>query len=101
MKTRKSFLRISPGKVSLVCAVLDDTVDAYSEEGKAIEQEISETLPILKPEQAKKILAKADVSKFHDISSFLPFIDSDTLAEIAIEYVEQGNSVDNLLPFFR
>ena len=87
------------GKASLVTAVLDDTVDTYIEEGKVTEQEIADTLPILKPEQAKKILEKADVSKFHDISSFLPFMDSDALAEIAMEYVEQGNSVDELLPF--
>ena len=87
------------GNASLVRAVLDDTVDAYIEDGKATEQEIADTLPILKPEQAKNILEKADVSKFHDISAFLPFMDSDTLAEIAIEYVELGNSVENLLPF--
>ena len=87
------------GKASLVTAVLDDTVDAYIEEGKVTEQEIADTLPILKPVQAKKILEKADVSKFHDISSFLPFMDSDVLTEIAMEYVEQGNSVDELLPF--
>ena len=60
------------GKASLVTAVLDDTVDTYIEEGKVTEQEIADTLPILKPEQAKKILEKADVSKFHAISSFLP-----------------------------
>ena len=87
------------GRASLVSAVLDDTVDAYINEGKATEQEIADTLPILKPEQAKKILEKADVSKFHDILCFLPFMDSDTLAEVAVEYMEQGKSVDELLPF--
>ena len=92
-------LLIVKGKVTLVSAVLDDTIAAYIEEGKATEQEIADTLPILKPEQAKKILEKADISQFHDISSFLPFIDSDALVEIAIEYVENGNSVDELLPF--
>lgn len=87
------------GKAPLVGAVLDGTVDAYIEEGKATEQEIADTLPLLKPEQAEKILEKTDVSKFHDISSFLPFMDSDALTEIAMEYVEQGDSVDELLPF--
>ena len=92
-------LLIVKGKVTLVSAVLDDTIASYIEEGKATEQEIADTLPILKPEQARKILEKADVSQFHDISSFLPFMDSDALVEIAIEYVENGNSVDELLPF--
>lgn len=87
------------GKAPLVEAVLNDTVDEYMEEGNVTEQEIADTLPLLKPEQAVDILEKAEVSKFHDISSFLPFMDSDALAEIAMEYVEQGDSVDELLPF--
>ncbi len=87
------------GKAPLVGAVLDGTVDEYLEEGKITEQEITDTLPLLKPEQAEELLEKTDVSKFRDISSFLPFMDSDALAEIAMEYVAQGDSVDELLPF--
>ena len=87
------------GKASLVSAVLDDAVDAYIEEDKATEQEIADTLPILKPEHAKTILEKADVSKFHDISSFLPFMDEDDVNELAIEALERGDSIDKFLPF--
>ena len=87
------------GKAPLVEAVLNNTVEKYMEEGTVTEQEIADTLPLLKPEQAEEIVDKVDVSKFHDISSFLPFMDSDALAEIAIEYAEQGDSVDELLPF--
>ena len=87
------------GKASLVSAVLDDTVDAYIEEDNATEQEIADTLPILKPGQAKKILEKADVSKFHDISSFLPFMDEDGINELAIKALERGDSIDEYLPF--
>lgn len=86
-------------KAPLVEAVLNDTVDEYMEEGNLTEQELADTLPLLKPEQAEEVLEKADVSTFHDISSFLPFMNSDALAEIAMEYVEQGDSVDELLPF--
>ena len=87
------------GKAPLVEAVLNDTVDEYMEDGNITEQEIADTLPLLKPEQAEEIVDKVDISKFHDISSFLPFMDSDALAEIAIEYAEQRDSVDELLPF--
>jgi transcriptional regulator with XRE-family HTH domain len=87
------------GKAPLVEAVLNDTVDEYMEDGNVTEQEIADVIPLLKPEQAGDILEKADVSKFQDISSFLPFMNSHALAEIAIEYVEQGDSVDELLPF--
>lgn len=84
------------GKASLVSAVLDDTVDVYIEEGKATEQEIADTLPILKPGQAKKILEKADVSKFHDISSFLPFMDEDDVTQLALKILR---SKKNNIPF--
>ena len=87
------------GKAPLVEAVLNDTIDEYMEDGNVTEQEIADTLPLLKPEQAEEIVDKVDISKFHDISSFLPFMDSDALAEIAIEYAEQRDSVDELLPF--
>ena len=87
------------GRASLVNAVLDDTVDAYMEEDKATEQEIADILPILKPGQTKKILEKADVSKFHDIGSFLPFMDEDNVNELALKALEQGDSVDKFLPF--
>ena len=59
------------GKAPLVEAVLNDTVDKCMEDGNITEQEIADTLPLLKPEQVEDILEKADVSKFHDISSFL------------------------------
>lgn len=87
------------GKAPLIEAVLNDTIDEYMEEGNVTEQEIADTIPLLKPEQTEEILEKADVSKFHDISSFLPFMDSETLAKIAMEYVTQGDDVDELLPF--
>ena len=86
-------------KVPLVQAVLSDTVDKYMEDGNVTEQEIADALPLLKPEQAEEILEKTDVSKFHSISSFLPFMDSDVLGELAMEYAERGDSVDELLPF--
>ena len=87
------------GKAPLVEAVLNDTIDEYMEDGNVTEHELADDLPLLKPEQAENVLEKANVSKVHDISSFLPFMDSDALAEIAMEYVEQGDSVDELLPF--
>lgn len=86
-------------KASLVNAVLNNAVDTYIEEGKISEQDITNTLPLLKPEQAEELIDKVDVSAFHDISSLLPFINSETLAELAKEYLDQGNAVNELLPF--
>lgn len=87
------------GNAALVGAVLDGTVDSYIEEGNMTEQEIADAMPLLKPEQAEELLEKVDVAKFSDISTFLPFMDSDVLAELAVEYAERGDSVTEVLPF--
>ena len=86
-------------KASLVNAVLSNTVDTVMEEGKITEQDIAATLPLLKPKQAEELISKVDLSTFHDITSFLPFMNSEILAELANEYLEQGFSVKEFLPF--
>lgn len=62
-------------------------------------QEIADTLPLLKPDLAENLIDKIDVSSFRDISSLLPFMNSDALTELAMEYAKRGNSVNELLPF--
>lgn len=86
------------GKASLVEAVLDGTVDNYIEEGTITEQEIIDTLPLLKPEQAEKIVEKADITSFVNLSSLIPFMDEDTLRDIAMELADRGDDVSEFLP---
>lgn len=87
------------GKAPLVEAVLNDCMEEYMEEGNVTEQELADILPLLKPELAEEVLEKANIASFADISAFLPFMDSEALAEIAMEYAEQGDDVDAVLPF--
>ncbi len=86
-------------KASLVGAVLDDTVDEYIEEGKMTEQEIADTLPLLKPEQAEEILEKTDVSSFSDLSIFLPYMDEESVGELAMLALEKGLPIDIFLEY--
>lgn len=86
------------GKASLVGAVLDGTIDEYIEKGKITEEEISSTLPLLKPEQAEEILEKADPSTFTDLSIFLPYMDEEAIGELALEAVESGEDVSEFIP---
>lgn len=78
------------GKAPLVNAVLNDTVDEFMEEGNVTEQELADTLPLLKPEQAEDILDKTDVSSFTDLSVFLPYMNEDDIGELAIQAMENG-----------
>jgi len=78
------------GKAPLVNAVLNDTVDEFMEEGNVTEQELADTLPLLKPEQAEDILDKTDVSSFTDLSVFLPYMNEEDIGELAIQAMENG-----------
>ena len=78
------------GKAPLVAAVLNDTIDEYMEESKVTEQEIADTIPLLKPEQAEEIVEKADVSSFTDLSVFLPYMNEEAIGELAIQAMENG-----------
>ena len=78
------------GKAPLVEAVLNDTVDEYMEDGNVTEQEIADALPLLKPEQAEELLEKTDVSSFTDLSVFLPYMDEEDIAELAIQAMQNG-----------
>ena len=78
------------GKAPLVEAVLNNTVDEYMEEGNVTEQEIADTLPLLKPEQAEEIVEKADISSFTDLSIFFPYMDEEAIGELAIQAIENG-----------
>jgi len=85
------------GKAPLVEAVLNDTIDECMEDGNITEQEIADTLPLLKPEQAEEILEKADVSTFTDLSIFLPYMDEESIGELAMAAVENGEDVSDLI----
>lgn len=85
------------GKAPLVEAVLNDTIDEYMEDGNVTEQEIADTIPLLKPEQAEEILEKADVASFADLSIFLPYMDEESIGELAMAAVENGEDINELL----
>lgn len=85
------------GKAPLVNAVLNDTVDEFMEEGNVTEQELADTLPLLKPEQAEDILDKTDVSTFTDLSVFLPYMNEEDIGELAMAAIENGEDVSDLI----
>lgn len=85
------------GKAPLVDAVLNDTIDEYIEEGRMTEQDITDTLPLLKPDQAEEILEKTDVSSFSDFSVFLPYMDEESIGELAMAAVEDGEDVSEFI----
>lgn len=87
------------GKSPLITSVIEGTVDTYIEEGNLTEDAVANALPLLKPEQAEDILEKADVSSFENLSIFLPYMDEDAIAELAMECLEKGMDVNELVPY--
>lgn len=87
------------GNSSFIESIIEGTVNTYIEEGKLTENEVIDALPLLKPTQAEHILKKADVSSFEKISILLPYLSSDSIAELATAAIKNGTNVDNFLPY--
>ncbi|MBP3609184.1 MAG: helix-turn-helix transcriptional regulator [Lachnospiraceae bacterium] len=85
-------------KAPLLESVLDGTVDTYIEESSVSEQEVADTLPLLKPDQTEELLGKIDITSFSFLSSLIPFMDDDTLRDVAMELAEQGDDISDFLP---
>lgn len=84
---------------SLITSVIEGTVDSYIEEGNLTEEAVADALPLLKPDQAEELLEKANVSSFENLSIFLPYMDEDAIAELAMEGLDKGMDVNELVPY--
>ena len=57
----------------------------------------ADTIPLLKPEQAEEIIEKTDVSSFNNLSIFLPYMDEESIGELAMAAVESGEDISEFL----
>ena len=77
-------------------AGINDTIVESIQDNLVSEKEIVENLPLLKPEQIRKV---ARTVSSDNIVDFLPFMSEDDIKELAILALEKENDVDGFLPF--
>ena len=86
-------------KSDFITAVINNETKEYLEQEDICTEEISDAMPLLKPSQAEEVIEHIDFTKCDDIGEFLPYMDSDDVAEFAKEAAKNGQPIDKFLPF--
>ena len=66
---------------------------------KLTEEDITEVLPILKPDQITEVVNGVNKSALKDINRFLPFMEPEDVKEFAWKNFSAGKSICGYLPF--
>ena len=86
-------------KTILVEAAINDSIEEVITNCDACAEEISEILPILKPEQINSLVKVVKEDDFKSIQGFLPFMDEDDVKGVALKALERGEKIEGFLPF--
>ena len=86
-------------KSKLVNSVINNKITEYVEDNEMSKEELEEHIPILKPKQIETIAKAIDFSNVINITTFLPYLDSETITLLAQKKIEKGESIDIFLPF--
>ena len=86
-------------KTILVEAAINDSIEEVITNCDACAEEISEILPILKPEQINSLVKVVKEDDFKAIQGFLPFMDEDDVTGFASKALDRGEKVEGFLPF--
>ena len=86
-------------KTILVEAAINDSIEEVITNCDACAEEISEILPILKPEQINTLVKVVKEDDFKAIQGFLPFMDEDDVKGFASKALERGEKIEGFLPF--
>ena len=86
-------------KSVIVDAVINNNMEEVITNEKATIEEISEALPVLKPEQVDTIIKQVDKSDSSILIRFLPYMNEDDVRDLALEIYKKGENVEGFLPF--
>ena len=86
-------------KSVIVDAVINNNMEEVITNEKATIEEISEALPVLKPEQVDTIIKQVDKSDSSILIRFLPYMNEDDVRDLALEIYKKGESIEGFLPF--
>ena len=87
------------GESKVVTMMLNTSEQEPENFEKLTEEDITEVLPILKPDQITEIVNGVNKSALKDINRFLPFMEPEDVKEFAWKNFNAGNSICDYLPF--
>lgn len=93
---------IGEKSVLIEAAVNNDLVGCIAQ-NEISEEDLDNTLPLLKPSQVETIVRDSDLLKSQrhhvHITALLPYLDEDDVQKLAFKALEEGKSVKKYLPF--
>jgi len=86
-------------KSALVEAAVNNNIEEVITNQNTSAEDVSDILPILKPEQVSAVVRVVEKIDCKIIEGFLPFMDVDDVKELALKAMEQGEKIEGFLPF--
>lgn len=89
------------GESKVVTMMLNTSEQEPENFEKLTEEDITEVLPILKPDQITEVVNGVNKSALKDINRFLPFMEPEDVKEFARKNFNAGKSIGIYLPFLK
>ncbi len=86
-------------KSELLHSAMTDSLQAYVENNETSIEELEAALPILKPVQIEQLADGVLLKNGDNIEIFYPYLDADTLREVAERRIEQGEAIGDMLEY--
>ena len=87
-------------KSPLLDSIVNGRMEKYIADNGLTKDEIKEIAPIIKPSQAKHIFENIkDAVDIKGIEDLLPFLDQETIDDIARKFIAEGKSIDDIAMF--
>lgn len=87
------------GESKVVTMMLNTSEQEPENFEKLTEEDITEVLPILKPDQITEVVNGVNKSALKDINRFLPFMEPEDVKEFAWKNFSAGSDIRGYLPF--
>lgn len=86
-------------KSELLHSAMKDELQEYVEKNEVSREEVEAAVPVLKPEQVEEIANSMLLKNGDSIEVFYPYLDEDTLREVAERRIQRGESIEDMLDY--
>ena len=83
----------------LLRSAMEEKLGEYVQANPVSREELEASIPLLKPDQVDTIAKHIDLEACGGVDAFLPFLDQETLGELAWRRAREGKNVAEFLPF--
>ena len=87
------------GKSELLNSAMADGLQEYAENNEISREELDAAAPILKPDQLEQLANSVLLKNGDNIEIFFPYLDDETMREVAERRMEKGESIADMLDY--